>query len=63
MIEQKMTALDDVDLARPRDKSLAAFKEWIRESAKRLSGNSDGDASLSEDDWIILWQDFVLNES
>ena len=63
MIEHKVTIPDDVDLARPRDKSLEAFKEWIRESAKRLSGNSDGDASLSEDDWIILWQDFVLNES
>ena len=63
MMEQKVTTPDDVDLARPRDKSLEAFKEWIRESARRLSGNSDGDASLSEDDWIILWQDFVLNES
>ena len=63
MMEQKVTIPDDVDLARPRDKSLEAFKEWIRESAKRLSGNSDGDASLSEDDWIILWQDFVLTEN
>jgi len=63
MMEQKVTIPDEVDLARPRDKSLEAFKEWIRESARRLSGNSDGDASLSEDDWIILWQDFVLNES
>ena len=63
MMEQKVTTPDDIDLARPRDKSLEAFKEWIRESARRLSGNSDGDASLSEDDWIILWQDFVLNES
>ena len=63
MMEQKVTIPDEVDLARPRDKSLEAFKEWIRESARRLSGNSDGDASLSEDDWIILWLDFVLNES
>jgi len=63
MMEQKVTIPDEVDLARPRDKSLEAFKEWIRESARRLSGNSDGDASLSEDDWIILWQDFVLNEN
>jgi len=63
MMEQKVTIPDDVYPARPRDRSLEAFKEWIRESARRLSGNSDGDASLSEDDWIILWQDFVLNES
>ena len=58
MIEQIITVRVEVYPACPRNETLEAFKEWIRELASRLTGNADGDGIISEDDWVILWQDF-----
>jgi hypothetical protein len=58
MIGQKTAALARTYLARPRDKSLGAFKEWIEAITARILGSSKENLSISEYEWIFLWNDF-----
>ncbi|MBI4786396.1 MAG: hypothetical protein HY782_05050 [Chloroflexi bacterium] len=48
---------DATPYSRPRDESLAAFKEWVLQIVKRLGGKDD----LTEMEWIAAWQDFWKN--
>ena len=48
-------------LDRPADKSLAAFKRWIKQMTGAL-GNS-GDGSMTEKDWREAWKTFWSDES
>ncbi len=52
MTDQKPT------LARPKDESLESFKAWITEFTARITGNSEDDGSISEDEWVRLWKEF-----
>jgi hypothetical protein len=42
-------------LSRPKDKSLEAFKAWIREITKSLGGSEE---EMTEEEWVQGWKDF-----
>jgi hypothetical protein len=43
-------------VARPTDRSLEAYKVWIRELAQKLQSN--GEVKWAEDEWIANWKKF-----
>ena len=46
-----------VTVLRPKDKSLEAYKAWIREIAKKLTtGNAE--VKWTEEEWIANWKKF-----
>jgi hypothetical protein len=44
-----------VALSLPKDKSLEAYKEWVKDIAKRLTKT---EFLLSEQEWIESWKEF-----
>lgn len=48
-------------LARPRDESLQAFKDWILEFYTFLTGNSAADDDTTEEEWVELHRKFWEN--
>ncbi len=58
MIGQKMAKLARVSLAHPKDKTLEAFKAWIEVITVRIKGSSEENRSMSEYEWVYLWEDF-----
>jgi len=47
---------EKVFLSRPRDKTLAAYKEWILELTKRFTGSDNDD--MTEAQWEAEWKAF-----
>ena len=45
-------------LARPKDRSFEAFKAWILEFMKHLTGREGEDGTMTEEQWRALWQEF-----
>ena len=45
-------------LARPKDRSLEAFKAWILEFTRHLTGRDWEDGSITEEGWRELWEKF-----
>ncbi len=45
-----------VSFSRPKDKSLEAYKAWIKELAFRMSGKNDD--SMTEEKWVERWKEF-----
>lgn len=46
-------------LSRPRDDSLEAYKAWMGEMYKHLTGKDiQDDESLTEEEWIERWREF-----
>jgi uncharacterized protein YaaR (DUF327 family) len=43
-------------LSRPKDKSLEAYKAWIKEFVKSLGGSSEDD--MTEEQWVEGWKKF-----
>jgi hypothetical protein len=43
-------------LSRPKDKSLEAYKQWIKEITFHLTGKNDD--SMTEEKWIESWKEF-----
>lgn len=43
-----------VGFSRPADKSLEAYKAWIRAMLVRLGGTDD----MTEDQWLAGWREF-----
>lgn len=58
MIGQKLATFTRDYLTRPRDKSLEAFKEWIEAITRKIKGSSEENRSISEYEWVYLWEDF-----
>ena len=58
MIGQKMTTLFRARRASPKDKSLEAFKEWIEAITARIKGSAEENRSITEYEWVYLWEDF-----
>ncbi len=45
-------------LARPRDESLQAFKDWINEFYRYLTGKTETDDSITEQQWADFHRKF-----
>jgi hypothetical protein len=45
-----------VTFSRPKDKSLEAYKAWIKEFTFRLTGKNDN--SMTEEMWVEHWKKF-----
>lgn len=45
--------------SRPRDDSLEAYKGWINEMFSHLTGKSGDDGSMTEEEWIRHWKEFL----
>lgn len=45
--------------SRPRDDSLEAYKGWINGIFRHITGKSDDDGSMTEEDWIRNWQMYL----
>lgn len=43
-----------LELTQPKDKSLEAYKEWMRAMAKALGGKDN----MTEQEWLTDWQAF-----
>jgi hypothetical protein len=43
-------------LSRPKDRSLEAYKAWIKELAFKMTGKNDN--SMTEADWEEAWKKF-----
>jgi len=48
-------------LSRPKDRSLAAYKDWITDTAQRLTTEKSV-IKLTEGEWIVNWKEFWENE-
>jgi hypothetical protein len=44
-------------LSRPKDKSLEAYKAWIKEFTFRLTGKNNP-SSMTEEMWVERWKTF-----
>lgn len=44
-----------VDVSLPKDRSLEAYKAWVKELAKRLTKT---EFELTEEEWIENWKEF-----
>jgi hypothetical protein len=44
-------------LSRPKDKSLEAYKAWIKEFTFRLTGKNNPN-SMTEEQWVAGWKKF-----
>jgi hypothetical protein len=51
-----------VTSSRPKDTSLAAYKAWITELAKRLTSNQSV-PELTEPEWIATWKAYWKEQS
>ena len=47
----------DMGVSRPKDKSLEAYKVWVKEIASRLTTN-DSEIALTEQEWILSWKEY-----
>ena len=45
-----------ISVSRPTDKSLEAYKVWIRELAQKLEKN--GEVKWTEEEWLANWKKF-----
>jgi len=45
----------NVDLSLPKNKSLEAYKDWVKDIAKRLTKT---EFLLSEQEWTESWKEF-----
>jgi hypothetical protein len=43
-------------LSRPKDKSLEAYKAWIKELTFKLTGKNDD--PMTDEMWITRWENF-----
>ena len=51
---------EKVLLSRPKDKSLKAFKAWVDEIYKHLTGKSDD--SITDEEMEARWKEFWSKE-
>ena len=50
-------------LSRPRDDSIQAYKDWILEFYRFLTGSTDPDGGLTEEQWIKSHREFWSGEA
>lgn len=51
-----MSEKKGVMLSRPKDKTLEAFKEWVREIVKHITGRDK--QTMTEAEWEAAWKKF-----
>jgi hypothetical protein len=44
-------------LSRPKDKSLEAYKDWIKELARKFT-TQEHEIDLTEKEWIESWEEY-----
>ncbi|MEO8356478.1 MAG: hypothetical protein ABI621_11220 [Chloroflexota bacterium] len=54
---------EKVNLSRPKDESLEAFKDWIQELTNRLTGKTGDDGSMTDEAWEEQWKRFWKDKS
>jgi hypothetical protein len=57
-----MKMSNKVLLSRPKDNSFEAFKAWMNEIYKHLTGKSDDDGSLTDEELKTAWKEFWSKE-
>jgi sulfur relay (sulfurtransferase) DsrC/TusE family protein len=50
-------------LSQPKDKSLEAFKAWMQEMTKHLTGREKTDGTITEEEWIQYHKNFWAKNS
>ena len=57
----KSQSSEKVTLSRPKNESLDAYKDWIRDTAQRLT-TEKSTIKLTEAEWIANWKEFWENK-
>lgn len=56
-----MDTTTDRHYSRPLDRSLAAYKAWIRRMVAAMGGS--GQSTMTEAEWEAAWREFWANEN